>query len=128
MIHYGLHRHFTGSGSVLMFGGGMKKGFLYGETAAERPLVDDEEPGQHPRPARDDLHGDGHLAEDGVRRREAAVLRDRGRQGRAGDGPVREGVIVRPKVSPPGAEVHGEEKAAGGVLHHAYTNLPVRPV
>src|ERR1700758_3484146 len=39
MIHYGLHRHFTGSGSVLMFGGGMKRGFLYGETAAERPLV-----------------------------------------------------------------------------------------
>ena len=34
MKHYGLHRHFTGSGSVLMFGGGMKKGFLYGETAA----------------------------------------------------------------------------------------------
>lgn len=39
MKHYGLHRHFTGSGSVLMFGGGMKKGFLYGETAQERPLV-----------------------------------------------------------------------------------------
>src|SRR5205807_2077293 len=38
-IHYGLHRHFTGSGSVLMFGGGMKKGFLYGETAPERPLL-----------------------------------------------------------------------------------------
>src|SRR5262249_38694317 len=28
LIHYGLHRHFTGSGSVLMFGGGVKKGFL----------------------------------------------------------------------------------------------------
>jgi hypothetical protein len=39
MKHYGLHRHFTGSGSVLMFGGGMKKGFLYGETAPERPLL-----------------------------------------------------------------------------------------
>jgi hypothetical protein len=39
MIHYGLHRHFTGSGSVLMFGGGVKKGFLYGETAKERPLL-----------------------------------------------------------------------------------------
>ena len=39
MIHYGLHRHFTGSGSVVMWGGGMKKGFLYGETAPERPLV-----------------------------------------------------------------------------------------
>src|SRR6185436_16585090 len=39
MIHYGLHRHFTGSGSVVMFGGGMKRAFLYGETAPERPLV-----------------------------------------------------------------------------------------
>jgi Protein of unknown function (DUF1501) len=39
MIHYGLHRHFTGSSSVLLFGGGMKKGFLYGESAAERPCV-----------------------------------------------------------------------------------------
>jgi hypothetical protein len=37
--HYGLHRHFTGGTSVLMFGGGMKRGFLYGATAAERPLV-----------------------------------------------------------------------------------------
>ncbi len=46
MMHYGLHRHFTGAGSVLLFGGGMKKGFLYGETAAERPLLDDEEPDQ----------------------------------------------------------------------------------
>lgn len=39
MKHYGLHRHFTGSGSVLMFGGGIKKGYLHGETAPERPLV-----------------------------------------------------------------------------------------
>jgi hypothetical protein len=38
-IHYGLHRHFTGSGSVLMFGGGIRRGFLYGETAPERPLL-----------------------------------------------------------------------------------------
>ena len=37
--HYGLHRHFTGGTSVVMFGGGTKKGFLYGETADERPLV-----------------------------------------------------------------------------------------
>jgi hypothetical protein len=39
MIHYGLHRHFTGSGSVLLFGGGMKRGLLYGATAPERPLL-----------------------------------------------------------------------------------------
>ncbi|CAN5628416.1 DUF1501 domain-containing protein [soil metagenome] len=39
MIHYGLHRHFTGASSVLLFGGGMKQGFLYGESAPERPCV-----------------------------------------------------------------------------------------
>jgi hypothetical protein len=44
MIHYGLHRHFTGSGSVVLFGGGMKKGFLYGETASERPLLTTKDP------------------------------------------------------------------------------------
>jgi hypothetical protein len=37
--HYGQHRHFTGSSSVLMFGGGIKKGHLYGETRNERPLM-----------------------------------------------------------------------------------------
>jgi hypothetical protein len=35
--HYGMHRHFTDGASVLMFGGGMKKGFVYGKTADERP-------------------------------------------------------------------------------------------
>jgi len=39
MKQYGLHRHFTGSSSVVMFGGGMKRGFLYGESAPERPCV-----------------------------------------------------------------------------------------
>lgn len=43
-IHYGLHRHFTGSGSVVLFGGGMKKGSLHGETAPERPLVTVKDP------------------------------------------------------------------------------------
>jgi hypothetical protein len=38
-IHYGLHRHFTGSGSVLIFGGGFKRGLVHGETAPERPLL-----------------------------------------------------------------------------------------
>ncbi|MFM2170724.1 MAG: hypothetical protein RI957_953 [Verrucomicrobiota bacterium] len=37
--HYGLHRHFTQGSSVLMFGGGMKKGHLHGATADERPLI-----------------------------------------------------------------------------------------
>jgi hypothetical protein len=39
MKHFGLHRHFTGGSSVLMFGGGIKRGLLYGETADERPLL-----------------------------------------------------------------------------------------
>ncbi len=42
--HYGQHRHFTGSSSVLMFGGGVKRGFLYGETADERPLMTTKDP------------------------------------------------------------------------------------
>ena len=39
MKHYGLHRHFTGGTSVMMWGGGVKKGFVYGKTADERPLM-----------------------------------------------------------------------------------------
>jgi len=35
--HYGMHRHFTDAGSVLMFGGGLKRGYLHGVTADERP-------------------------------------------------------------------------------------------
>ncbi|MEX1229595.1 MAG: DUF1501 domain-containing protein [Planctomycetaceae bacterium] len=42
--HYGMHRHFTAASSVLMFGGGMKKGFLYGKTADERPCTTIENP------------------------------------------------------------------------------------
>lgn len=34
---YGMHRHFTEAGAVLLFGGGVRKGYLYGETAVERP-------------------------------------------------------------------------------------------
>jgi arylsulfatase A-like enzyme len=42
--HYGQHRHFTGGTSVLMFGGGVKKGFQFGKTADERPFVAVENP------------------------------------------------------------------------------------
>src|ERR1051326_6762811 len=35
--YYGMHRHFTDAGSVLMFGGGVKRGYLHGVTADERP-------------------------------------------------------------------------------------------
>lgn len=44
MKHYGQHRHFTGGSSVVMFGGGTKRGFIYGKTADERPLVAVENP------------------------------------------------------------------------------------
>ncbi|WP_153558582.1 DUF1501 domain-containing protein [Roseimaritima sediminicola] len=44
MTHYGLHRHFTGGTSVAMFGGGVKRGFVYGATAPERPLMAIENP------------------------------------------------------------------------------------
>lgn len=35
--HYGMHRHFTEATSVLMFGGGTRRGHLHGVTADERP-------------------------------------------------------------------------------------------
>jgi hypothetical protein len=34
---YGMHRHFTDGCSMLMFGGGIKKGYVHGKTADERP-------------------------------------------------------------------------------------------
>jgi hypothetical protein len=35
--NYGMHRHFTDAGCVLLFGGGIKRGHLHGLTADERP-------------------------------------------------------------------------------------------
>lgn len=37
MKNYGMHRHFTDGCSILMFGGGIRKGYVYGKTADERP-------------------------------------------------------------------------------------------
>ncbi len=42
--HYGMHRHFTAAGSILLFGGGIKRGFVYGKTAEERPCSTIENP------------------------------------------------------------------------------------
>jgi len=42
--NYGMHRHFTEGGSMLMFGGGIKKGSVYGKTADERPCKTIENP------------------------------------------------------------------------------------
>lgn len=44
MKHYGQHRHFTGGSSVLMFGGGMKRGYLHGATAEQRPFIASKDP------------------------------------------------------------------------------------
>lgn len=44
MKHYGQHRHFTGGCSILLFGGGMRHGYLHGASAAERPFVAIEKP------------------------------------------------------------------------------------
>jgi len=49
--HYGMHRHFTAAGSVLLFGGGIKRGMVYGRTADVRPCTTIE----HPVPM-EDLH------------------------------------------------------------------------
>ena len=35
--NYGMHRHFTDAGCVLLFGGGIKRGHVHGVTADERP-------------------------------------------------------------------------------------------
>ncbi len=64
--HYGLHRHFTGGSSVVMFGGGMKRGFLHGATADERPLITTTQPVSISRSARYDFHRHGCQPEDDV--------------------------------------------------------------
>jgi hypothetical protein len=42
--HYGMHRHFTGAGGIGLFGGGIKRGLVYGQTADERPFVTVKDP------------------------------------------------------------------------------------
>jgi len=42
--HYGMHRHFTAAGSVVLFGGGIKKGTVYGKTADVRPCTTIKDP------------------------------------------------------------------------------------
>jgi hypothetical protein len=44
LAHFGHHRHFTGAGSVLLFGGGVKKGFAHGETSDEMPCTTVKDP------------------------------------------------------------------------------------
>ena len=51
--HYGLHRHFTGSGSVLIFGGGFKRGPALRRDGPRAAAPDDQGPDHDHRPARD---------------------------------------------------------------------------
>lgn len=44
MKFYGMHRHFTDGCSILMFGGGIQRGYAYGKTADERPCKTIEKP------------------------------------------------------------------------------------
>ena len=44
MKSYGLHQHFTGAGSILLFGGGVKRGHLHGATADEHPCTTIQDP------------------------------------------------------------------------------------
>lgn len=44
MKNYGMHRHFTDGCSILMFGGGIKRGHVFGKTADERPCKSIENP------------------------------------------------------------------------------------
>lgn len=37
--HPAVHRRFTGGSCVVLWGGGMKRGFLYGKSAPERPFM-----------------------------------------------------------------------------------------
>ena len=53
--HYGMHRHFTAAGSVLMFGGGDQEGLRLRQDRRRAAVHHDREPGRHGRPARHDL-------------------------------------------------------------------------
>ena len=44
LTHYGMHRHFTDGCSLLMWGGGIKRGHVLGQTADERPFAAVTEP------------------------------------------------------------------------------------
>jgi arylsulfatase A-like enzyme len=41
---YGFHGHFSSCNAMLLFGGGFKRGFVYGKTSPEHPMVAIENP------------------------------------------------------------------------------------
>jgi len=44
---YGFHGHFSSCNSIVMFGGGMKRGYAHGKTAARHPMIAVENPVRH---------------------------------------------------------------------------------
>jgi len=80
--HYGMHRHFTGAGCVVMWGGGIAKGLLYGKTADER-LAPRSRIRSHGRSPRDHLPRAGNSSGPLLCRRKAARLCHQGWKGRA---------------------------------------------
>ena len=98
--HYGMHRHFTDAGCVLLFGGGMKRGHLHGVTADERPCRTLQD-----RVVIEDLHATilrtlgiaPTLAYDD---REAAVLRHPRRQGQGNSGIIRRDMGMNMDMGP----------------------------
>jgi len=54
-MHYGMHRHFTGAGSLVMFGGGIKKGFRLWQDRRGAALHDHRKSASDGRSSRDDL-------------------------------------------------------------------------
>ncbi len=60
--HYGMHRHFTAAGSVLMFGGGIKKRIRLRQDRRRAALHHHREPAADGRPSRHHLSCVGHRA------------------------------------------------------------------
>ena len=84
--HYGMHRHFTDAGCVLLFGGGMQARPPARRDRRRAAVQDAAGPRRHRGSARHDLSRAGHLAEARLRDREASVLRHPRRQGESDQG------------------------------------------
>ena len=82
--HYGMHRHFTEASSILVFGGGFRKGFLYGKTADERPCKIVENPVTITDLHATLYHALGHPARSGLRSRKTPGARNQRRKRKAG--------------------------------------------
>ena len=96
--HYGMHRHFTAAGSVVLFGGGIKKGALR-TNRGRAPVHDARESGARGRSACHDLSRARHRAEHVVPRREAAGVRHQRRKRKTDTRAVRAGLIVEESFS-----------------------------